>query len=109
MMRKSGKTANKKTQPIAGRDKTAVDMRPVYVKCSGRGCDKKDSCYRYTIEDVGQHQPYFVESISIPDKRRCAFFVDVSHVVDGKYTEPHKEVIYEAENQKPRRKKPKHV
>lgn len=97
------------TSSASGREKPPTDTRPVYVKCSGAGCSKKDQCYRYVIEDVGQHQPYFVEKISIPDKKSCMFFIDIVNVVDGKYIEPQKEVSDETENQKPRRKKSKHV
>lgn len=37
------------------------------TKCSGKGCEMKESCYRFTVKENPEWQAYFVE----PPFRLC--------------------------------------
>lgn len=56
--------------------KKVYDTSPVFVKCTGEGCSKKDTCVRFTSKAAEKYQPWFTESVSIPDKKKCNFYLE---------------------------------
>lgn len=57
--------------------KKVIDYAPQIVKCSGDGCDKKETCNRFTSKPSPSHQSYFTECVAIPDKSKCRFFMEI--------------------------------
>lgn len=53
------------------------DCTPVIVKCSGDGCSKKETCHRFTSTPAEKNQPWFCEQVSIPDKNKCKFHMEI--------------------------------
>lgn len=44
-------------------------------KCYGVGCDKRETCRRYTDEAKVKWQPYLIQQVSVPDPKLCRFYV----------------------------------
>lgn len=53
------------------------DNSPVIVKCTGACCAKKESCLRFTSTPSEKNQPWFCEQVSMPDKNKCKFFMEI--------------------------------
>lgn len=53
------------------------DSLPVIVKCTGDGCEKKETCHRFSSTPAEKNQPWFCEQVSMPDKNKCKFFMEI--------------------------------
>jgi hypothetical protein len=47
------------------------------TKCRGRGCDRRDTCYRYTAVDDKYWQPYSVFDVDKEDGDTCNYYMEV--------------------------------
>lgn len=57
--------------------KKVYHTAPVIVKCTGDGCEKKETCHRFSSTPAEKNQPWFCEQVSMPDKNKCKFFMEI--------------------------------
>lgn len=73
---KKTRTSKKAIEPA--KPVRVFNTAPVIVKCTGEGCDKREQCVRFTSQAAALNQPWFTESVAIPDKKKCKFLIEIT-------------------------------